>query len=244
MKDDWDEAMSFLGEAVPGCLKHTSGSLSFFFTNRWTSAPSQCDGEWNPEWPVPSGHLDVKYVTKEAAAAHGQPEEASAEFVFDTAAPADEASADPSTTLAKRLGQVLRPYIKAYKAGTTGDERFKHMAQLNLVVVTNGADNENLTSETLAIAEDLMDCGAPSAQIGMQFVQIGHDQGSTQRLKDLDSDMITVYRDMIDTVRYEETKDPKTRRMTEDGLFKVLLGGISRKVDRQRLENGHFIGKK
>lgn len=244
MKADWDQALSFLAEVIPECLKHTDSSLSFFFTNRWTATPAQCDGEWNPEWPVPSGHLNVKYVTKDAAIAQGQPEETSAEFIFDTAAPALEASEDPSTTVAKRLGQVLRPYIKAYQAGTTGDERFKYMAQINLIVVTNGADNENLKSETLAVAEDLIECGAPSAQIGIQFVQIGHDKECTQMLKDLDSDMITIYRDMIDTVLYDQTKDPRTGRMTEDGLYKVLLGGVSRKVDMWRLENGHFMGKR
>lgn len=244
---DWAQALAFLGDAVPVCLERSQNDISFFFTDSWTAKPSRFDeavGDWNAEWPVLSGYLDIRYLTRDAASANGHPEEASAEFVLDKVAPADQPSDDVSTTIAKRLAQILRPYIAAFQAGTKGDERFKYIEQINLIVVTNGGDPTDLKSETLKIAEELIECGAPSSQVGIQFVQIGDSKDCTRHLKDLDSDLIWTDRDMIDTVSYEQTMDPQDGRMTEDGLFKVLLGGVSRKIDVRRLQNGHFLGQK
>ncbi|KAM0813168.1 hypothetical protein AB5N19_13160 [Seiridium cardinale] len=242
MKADWAQALSFLRDVIPHCLKYAGRDVSIFFTNHWTAEPSRYEQEWTPEWPVPSGYHNVRCVTQEEATALGYPQEASAEFIFDRVAPVEE-RADASTRMARRLGPILRPYIAAYKAGTAGDERFKHIANANLIVVTNGANHEDVGTETQAIAEDLNECGAPSTQVGIQFVQIGSDKESSALLKQLDSDIVLNDRDMIDTVLYEQTRDRKTGRMTEDGLFKVLLGAMSRRVDMKRLENGHFIGR-
>ncbi|KAH6657674.1 hypothetical protein BKA67DRAFT_655924 [Truncatella angustata] len=246
MVNDWADAMSLLGEVVPQCMACTQSDVSFFFTNRWTGAPSRFDEGWRPEWPVPSGHLDVRHITRAAARASGEPEEQSAEFVFEDLAPANGHAPDASTTIAKRLSQILRPYIEAYKEGlkAEGDARFKHMVQINMVVVTNGAGLADLETETLAIAEDLNDCGAPSAQVGIQFVQVGGDRECSDTLKNIDSDLILKHsRDMVDTVLYDQTRDPGMGHMTDDGLFKVLMGGVSRKVDMRRLEKGHFLGR-
>jgi hypothetical protein len=248
MWNDWAEALSFLGEAIPKCIARTEKGVSIFFTHHWTGEPSWYDEQWKAEWPAPSGYLGIKYATRAAAEAHGHPPEASAEFVFDALTPPNNASAaaetDAQVGMGRRLAHILRPYVRAYVAGTAGDERFKHMANVDLVVVTNGADGDGVETETLAVAEELNACGAPSSQVGIQFVQVGRSDARGAMLRDLDSDIVLSDRDMIDTVLYEHAKDPRTGRMTDDGLYKVLLGGVSRKVDMKRLENGHFVGKR
>ncbi|KAF3025797.1 hypothetical protein E8E14_014602 [Neopestalotiopsis sp. 37M] len=271
MRPDWAEALSFLGEAIPECLDRTGQNVSVFFTNRWTAEPVKYgDGEnespgWKPQWPVPSGHIDVRHVTRAAAEAAGSPPQTSAEFVFDGVLPVteEERSATiaaavaaggelsdektpsaPATGMARRLGHILRPYVQAYTAGQAGDARFKHIANLDVIVVTNGVDAADVQTETLAVAEDLAECGAPTAQVGIQFVQVGDSDEGGALLRELDSDIVLGARDMIDAVRYAQTRDPRTGRMTDDGLYKVLLGGVSRKVDMKKLENGQFLGKK
>ncbi|ETS79567.1 hypothetical protein PFICI_09420 [Pestalotiopsis fici W106-1] len=272
MRNDWAEALSFLGEAIPECLDRTGQNVSVFFTNRWTAEPSRYGGDdcggWKPQWPVPSGHIDIRYVTRAAAEAASSPPQTSAEFIFDGVLPVTEeerlsavaaataaAAADtlrettsstttPATGMARRLGHILRPYVQAYTAGQAGDTEFKHIANLDVIVVTNGVDAADVQTETLAVAEDLAECGAPTAQVGLQFVQVGDSAEGGALLRELDSDIVLGERDMIDTVRYAQTRDPRTGRMTGDGLYKVLLGGVSRKVDMKKLENGQFLGKK
>ncbi|KAI0163204.1 hypothetical protein BJ166DRAFT_497857 [Pestalotiopsis sp. NC0098] len=265
MRGDWAEALSFLGEALPECLRRMAGSVdsdgndnsnvSVFFTNRWTAEPCAFDyagDRWRPQWPVPSGHVGVRHVTRAAAEAAGDPPETSAEFVFEGVVPADDDEAAeageggeaPATGMARRLGHILRPYVQAYTAGQAGEAQFKHIANLDIIVVTNGLDGADVQTETLAVAADLNECGAPTAQVGLQFVQVGDSEAGGRLLRDLDSDIVLGDRDMIDTVRYAQTRDPRTGRMTEDGLYKVLLGGVSRKVDMKKLEGGHFLGKK
>ncbi|KAI4592752.1 hypothetical protein KJ359_010512 [Pestalotiopsis sp. 9143b] len=243
MRGDWAEALSFLGEALPECLRRMAASTA----TATTTATSR------PQWPVPSGHVGVRHVTRAAAEAAGDPPETSAEFVFEGVVPVDDVSAAeageggeaaPATGMARRLGHILRPYVQAYTAGQAGDAQFKHIANLDIVVVTNGLDGADVQTETLAVAADLNECGAPTAQVGLQFVQVGDSEAGGRLLRDLDSDIVLGDRDMIDTVRYAQTRDPKTGRMTEDGLYKVLLGGVSRKVDMKKLEGGHFLGKK
>ncbi|KAK6196767.1 hypothetical protein LQW54_011223 [Pestalotiopsis sp. IQ-011] len=267
MRGDWAEALSFLGEALPECLRRMAGSVdsdgndnsnvSVFFTNRWTAEPCAFDyagDRWSPQWPVPSGHVGVRHATRAAAEAAGDPPETSAEFVFEGVVPVDDDDDDdddaaggaeaPATGMARRLGHILRPYVQAYTAGQAGDAQFKHIANLDIIVVTNGLDGADVQTETLAVAADLNECGAPTAQVGLQFVQVGDSEAGGRLLRDLDSDIVLGDRDILDTVRYAQTRDPKTGRMTEDGLYKVLLGGVSRKVDMKKLEGGHFLGKK
>ncbi|KAF7534090.1 hypothetical protein G7054_g6507 [Neopestalotiopsis clavispora] len=160
----------------------------------------------------------VRYVTKAAAEAAGSPLWTSAEFVFDGVLP-------------------------AYAAGQAGDAQFKHIANLNIIILTKGVATIDVQTETLAIAKDLAKCGAPKAQVGLQFVQVGKSVEGGALLHELDNDILFDEPDMVDTVRYAQTRALQTHRMTDDGLYKVLLGGVSRKVDTKRLENGHFIGK-
>jgi hypothetical protein len=90
-----------------------------------------------------------------------------------------------------------------------------------------------------------------SIQLGIQFVQIGNDSRATKALKELDddlhktgnirvrsfffflgvqiwSDVLGVLQDIVDTTPYS-----KLNPGTADGLIKVLLGGINRRIDEQ-----------
>ncbi|KAJ7830810.1 hypothetical protein B0H14DRAFT_2365550 [Mycena olivaceomarginata] len=68
------------------------------------------------------------------------------------------------------------------------------------------------------------------SQIGVQFVQIGNDSRATRALKELDDDLHKTadIRDIVDT-----TPCTKLNPVTADGLIKVLLGGINRRIDEQ-----------
>ncbi|KAJ7822782.1 hypothetical protein B0H14DRAFT_3731045 [Mycena olivaceomarginata] len=70
-------------------------------------------------------------------------------------------------------------------------------------------------------------------QLGIQFVQVGNDLWATKALKDLDDglhrdDKGKKIPDIVDTTPYASLNP-----VTADGLIKVLLGGILRKIDAQ-----------
>ncbi|KAJ6536696.1 von Willebrand factor, type A [Mycena vulgaris] len=125
-----------------------------------------------------------------------------------------------ATPTGERLDQILKPRLVELeearierdgtpKNRTTGET----IKRVNFIVITDGEATDN-----------------PKYPLGIQFVQIGNDSRATRALKELDNDLHKTgnIRDIVDTTPYS-----KLNPVTADGLIKVLLGGINRRVDEQ-----------
>ncbi|KAJ7353396.1 hypothetical protein DFH08DRAFT_804956 [Mycena albidolilacea] len=163
------------------------------------------------------------------------------------------------TPTGTKLDELLRPYLIKLEAaeikpnGKPVDrETGLDIKPVNFVVITDGKAGtilfdrlaKSLTSVVgddpkaviIAAAERLQrlrDQNLNLTQLGIQFVQVGNDPWATKALKDLDDglhrdDKGKKIPDIVDTTPYASLNP-----VTADGLIKVLLGGILRKIDAQ-----------
>jgi hypothetical protein len=80
----------------------------------------------------------------------------------------------------------------------------------------------------------LDDLRAPAWQVGIQFFQVGSDPKAARHLKVLDDDLAKFstrdrMRDIVDTVPFT---DANGGRLSADGILKVVLGAVTRRLDR------------
>ncbi|PWN95530.1 hypothetical protein FA09DRAFT_341173 [Tilletiopsis washingtonensis] len=100
----------------------------------------------------------------------------------------------------------------------------------NYLVITDGRATDDPESVIVATARRLDSLNAPLTQIGIQFVQVGADAEAKAALEELDDALSNVHRvrDIVDTVPYAGMA------LDADLLVKALLGGINRRLDRQK----------
>jgi hypothetical protein len=162
------------------------------------------------------------------------------------------------TPIGDALDGVLKDYVDAYveakRARTSGAPQFsdryrnettespptagrttnhkKRPKPLNIVILTDGIPTDDVESVIVSNARLLDSLNAPLSQVGIQFVQIGNEEGVREELKDLDDYIANVYgiRDMVDTTRY--VGDMQDMGERGDWLQKALLGGVNRRVDK------------
>jgi hypothetical protein len=102
------------------------------------------------------------------------------------------------TYFEEALAPILGPYVQRYKnyfEKLTRQEEAVEVKPLNVIIITDGADDdEEVTEELLVgIAKKLDDMTAPRSQVGIQFLQVGDDPKAADFLKRLDDDLKKVY---------------------------------------------------
>lgn len=133
------------------------------------------------------------------------------------------------TPTGKRLGDIIRPYLKTLEGAGATESKPK---PLNIIVITDGcpSDGKELESVIVKAATKLDALEAPGWQIGVQFFQVGGDHNAAQSLMILDDKLKDNYkiRDMVDTV-------PWKAKSGFDGAFilKVVTGAVNRRLDRR-----------
>jgi hypothetical protein len=103
------------------------------------------------------------------------------------------------TYFEKALAPILGPYVARYKKyfdALTLQEEAAEIKPLNVIIITDGADDgEEETEELLVeIAEKLDDMTAPKSQVGIQFLQVGDDKKAAEFLRRLDDDLKKTYK--------------------------------------------------
>ncbi|KAF7352274.1 hypothetical protein MVEN_01191100 [Mycena venus] len=158
-----------------------------------------------------------------------------------------------ATPTGERLDQILKPRLRILEDasiepdGTPTDKKSgDEIKRVNIIVITDGEATDNPKYSIIDAASRLkampnlcmiQACRFPLNremlfdsiyQLGIQFVQIGNDSRATKALKELDDDLHKTrnIRDIVDTTPYS-----KLNPVTADGLIKVLLGGINRRID-------------
>ncbi|KAM0710667.1 hypothetical protein Q7P35_001405 [Cladosporium inversicolor] len=142
--------------------------------------------------------------------------------IFETVRPGG------STPTGVRLNILLERYMEKYTANP------KTTKPMNLICITDGAPTDDDESPLIATAEALDDLRAPAWQVGVQFFQVGSDPKAARHLRMLDDDLAKLstrdrMRDIVDTVPFT---DANGGRLSADGMLKVVLGAVTRRLDR------------
>ncbi|KAJ7147343.1 hypothetical protein C8R46DRAFT_1312949, partial [Mycena filopes] len=145
------------------------------------------------------------------------------------------------TPTGKRLDELLKPYLTKLESaniddqGTPRDTKTNTVIKpVNFIVITDGASSDDPKSVIVAAGVRLKAMrNLPLTQLGIQFVQVGDSPAATKALKKLDDELTKEgIPDIVDTTPYS-----KLNTLTADGLIKVLIGGINRRVDRENDDN-------
>lgn len=155
--------------------------------------------------------------------------------------------------------QKYRDHLKdlaRFRSGTMS-ARPKPPKFLNLIVITDGqaTDGQEVEDYIVETARELDKMEAPTAYIGIQFLQIGDDAPATKFLNDLDNELVNQdppIRDVsfmaplpllvgipltivfsaqiVDTTPFKVSLDPSS--FGELLVKKALLGAVTRKLDK------------
>jgi uncharacterized protein YegL len=202
----WRETSAALRAITPICTAHDADGIDIYFLNhRNPVAGSTCGAYTN--------------VTTAAAV----------EEIFQSVRPSG------GTPTATRLNHILKPYL------TQLEESIERLARgedvpvkpLNIIVVTDGVPSDDVESVIVKAAKKLDQYDAEPWQVGIQFFQVGREPEAAEDLQELDDALSAEHgiRDMVDTVPWSG-EDGQT--LTAEGILKVCLGSVLRKLDRRR----------
>ncbi|KAJ6787398.1 hypothetical protein PWT90_09811 [Aphanocladium album] len=114
----------------------------------------------------------------------------------------------------------------------------KDMKPINVIVITDGRPTDDPAGVLIGIAMRLSQMRAPASQLGVQFFQVGEDKEAREALRELDDGLMKhAGRDIVDAV----TWDGNGRRgntLTAEGVLKVVLGAVSRRLDWKPMDGG------
>ncbi|KAI9751645.1 MAG: hypothetical protein M4579_005970 [Chaenotheca gracillima] len=162
--------------------------------------------------------------------------------LLDQVDPGADGAAE-GTQMSQIMESLLDSYLgkyRRYRAMSAVEQAADRLRCYNLIVITDGeADDKEYVQDTLAIvARELDDFRAPRAparQVGVQFLQVGTDEGAAKWLKLLDDQLpqLDKVRDMVDTRPYVSNEDDLSGLDFQMKLRKILLGAVTRDIDRQ-----------
>ena len=114
------------------------------------------------------------------------------------------------------------------------------MKPLNLIVFTDGVPSDDVESVLLSAAKKLDKLDAPPYQIGVQFFQVGNEEGAKEALEELDDGLSALVeggvRDIVDTITWTggAASSEGGIGLTADGVLKACLGSVVKRLDRRR----------
>ncbi|MCJ1265967.1 hypothetical protein MMC22_005849 [Lobaria immixta] len=157
-----------------------------------------------------------------------------------------------NTPTLDQLSRHLNSYVEKFKSRKTEEINFKGY---NLIVLTDGEPNpahedldeisdvedarrysaayRRIRKTIVGVARALDKAGAEHAQVGIQFCQIGEDDGAYNFFEYLDNQIKGKYklgRDMVDTVHCSSEAD-----LTQTFFYKLLLGAIDKVADNKEI---------
>ena len=137
------------------------------------------------------------------------------------------------TPTGTKLNAILRPYLADLN---TRSHEIENIKPLNIIVITDGVPSDDPESVIVNAAKKLDKLDAPSWQIGIQFFQVGNEPGAAEALSELDDEIKDNVpggcRDIVDTVPWEGSS---STGLNADGILKVVLGSVNKRLDRKRV---------
>ncbi|GAB1523707.1 VWA domain-containing protein [Rhizoctonia solani] len=210
-----ENALEVLREYDIVFLVDDSGSMA---GSRWNEASTALAGVAGIASQYDPDGIDIYFLNSQAGGPHMQtPGEVTKLFQ-------DVQPWGPTPT-GRRLDMLLTDYInKIDYARSTGGVYPK---PVNFIVITDGVPTDDPREVIIRAARRLDANNVLLSQVGIQFIQVGDDSGASRALKEMDDKLGPRHgiRDMVDTTPY------KRKRLTEERIVKILLGGINRRVD-------------
>ncbi|THH11715.1 hypothetical protein EW145_g474 [Phellinidium pouzarii] len=136
--------------------------------------------------------------------------------------------------LGRKIEELLHDYLTILESAkqdvSRGDLRaVQRVTPINYIIITDGVPTDDPEAVIVQAARRLDKGNFPLSQVGIQFVQVGDDPRATEALRELDDGLPKEYgiRDMVDFTPY------RGGALDSEMLIKILLGGISRRVDKK-----------
>ncbi|KAE8451493.1 hypothetical protein EG329_003566 [Mollisiaceae sp. DMI_Dod_QoI] len=209
----WREVSQALSTIAPIVTKHDSDGIDIYFLNHKSSNPGA------PQDGIAAGGY------------RGIKRAATITEIFERVRPGG------GTPTGIRIHNILKPYLaKLEKEISEGRE----LKPLNLIVLTDGVPSDDVESVLLSAAKKLDKLDAPPFQVGVQFFQVGNEEGAKEALEELDDGLSELVeggvRDMVDTVTWTGgcASSEGGIGLTGDGILKAVLGAVVKRLDRRR----------
>lgn len=209
----WEETQKAISAILPICMEHDEDGIDVYFLNHRTS-----DRGEESNGIAGSGYRNVKDVRV-------------VQNMFKFVKPS------LATPTGMRLDHILRSYLKNYEAQVRKTSDVYSVSPINIIVITDGQPTDEPGEIITQAARRLDEIRAPPHQIGIQFFQVGRDVSATQALQELDDELCRKegIRDMVDTATFNGANKADQPTLTADGILKVVLGAVKRKLDRKVL---------
>jgi len=168
--------------------------------------------------------IDIHFLNAQAHNAYNVTSPARVRQIFSQVRPGG------GTPTGQRLQRLLKEYLTRYAARPEGTK------PMNLICITDGAPSDDVESPLIAAANKLDRLDAPAWQVGVQFFQVGREEEARRHLQVLDDELGEIsgnldLRDIVDTVPFRGIGG---EHLTGDGILKVVLGAVNRRIDRQK----------
>ncbi|KAB8437398.1 hypothetical protein FH972_025076 [Carpinus fangiana] len=129
------------------------------------------------------------------------------------------------------LSRILRKYLRELEASPDDTK------PINIIVITDGVPADDVETVLINTAQKLDRMDAEPWQIGVQFFQVGEEEGAREHLEGLDDELSRMgggCRDIVDTVPFVPGARGRGMGLTADGILKVVLGAVNKRLDRRR----------
>ncbi|RHZ59022.1 uncharacterized protein CDV56_103402 [Aspergillus thermomutatus] len=212
----WKEAEEALAAIAPICTRYDQDGIDIYFLNHRRDATATSTGAY-----------------------HNITTAADVQEIFNSVRPRGP------TPYGKRLLQILNPYLRRVEkmaAATDEDGNLRDPAKfvkpLNIIAITDGVFTDDAESVIVDVAKRLDGprCRAVPWQVGIQFFQIGDDEGARRYLEDLDDDLGKMakednLRDIVDTVPW---RGHRGQTLNAEGILKCTMGAVHKKYDKRK----------
>lgn len=226
-------------------------SASMEAYTRWSDTRSALETIANIATKYDSDGIDIHFLNSTTHDARNVKSAVEVRRLFDQVHPSG------ITPIAACLDRILRDHLDQYAAArpvlssppmspmSPGFSTAQYPKPLNIIVLTDGEPTDDPESVIVDAARRLDTLNAPLHQVGIQFFQIGDEEGAREALEDLDDALAEIYgiRDMVDYTPYLGHRKEGWEEEGEDGgvsgewILKVLMGAVNRRLDRW--ENQH-----
>ncbi|KAH6724667.1 hypothetical protein BKA61DRAFT_588902 [Leptodontidium sp. MPI-SDFR-AT-0119] len=209
----WREVGQAISTIAPIVTKHDEDGIDVYFMNHKSSNPGAPS-----EGIAPGGYRGIK----RAATVHE---------IFERVRP------QGGTPTGIRVHNILKPYLTKLEIEMAAGRELK---PLNLIVLTDGVPSDDVESVLLSAAKKLDKLDAPPFQVGVQFFQVGNEEGAKEALEELDDGLSELVeggvRDIVDTVTWTGGRSSSDGGigLTGDGILKAVLGAVVKRLDRRR----------
>jgi hypothetical protein len=197
----WREVSQALAIIAPIVSSHDDDGLDLYFMNHKST-----DGGSPNEGVAAGGYRGIKRA-------------ATVTEIFARVRP------QGGTPTGTRVHNILKPYLAKLETEMAAG---KEMKPLNLIVLTDGVPSDDVEAVLLSAAKKLDKLDAPPYQVGVQFFQVGNEEGAKEALEELDDGLSELVeggvRDIVDTVTWTggSSQSEGGVGLTGDGILKAV----------------------